>query len=225
MPPLDTTGGRSRFSSRERLAIDAALLGTVADAQVRDIVRRKADPLSPVDHDRAGAPSRQPEDGFQRRGAPGAVAPQQRHQLAAVHREIDAVQDMGLPVEGVQARDPQEFEMRDEGADAASAGSVPLLIGRPHVGFEHLGIFARPRCRALRRGSSPAADRDGVRKVRHHGKIVLHHQDGAVGGYLPDQLDDPPTSSCPMPCVGSSRSISSGSIASVVAISRARLRP
>ena len=33
------------------------------------------------------------------------------------------------------------------------------------------------------------------------------------------------TSSCPMPCVGSSSSISSGSSARVVAISRARLRP
>lgn len=33
------------------------------------------------------------------------------------------------------------------------------------------------------------------------------------------------TSSWPMPCVGSSSSISFGSIANVVAISRARLRP
>ena len=33
------------------------------------------------------------------------------------------------------------------------------------------------------------------------------------------------TSSWPMPCVGSSSSMSSGSMASVVAISRARLRP
>ena len=42
---------------------------------------------------------------------------------------------------------------------------------------------------------------------------------------LLDERGDRATSSCPMPCVGSSSSISSGSIASVVAISSARLRP
>ena len=40
--------------------------------------------------------------GFAMKPTTGAVAPRERHDLLPVHGEIDAVQDVGLRVEGVQ---------------------------------------------------------------------------------------------------------------------------
>ena len=52
------------------------------------------------------APSRarrQAHQAAQRRGLAGAVAAEQRHDLAFAHLEADAVQDVALAVKGVQA--------------------------------------------------------------------------------------------------------------------------
>ena len=82
---------------------DAAALGHVADAERGDAVGR------PVGrrHGRrcARVPSRarrQAHQAAQRRGLAGAVAAEQRDDLAFAHLEADAVQDVALAVEGVQ---------------------------------------------------------------------------------------------------------------------------
>ena len=105
---------------------DAALLGAVADAQVGDAVRRQRDRLGAVDHDRAGAPADQAHDGLQRGGAAGAVAAQQRDHLAAVHREVDAVQDVRLAVPGVQVGQAQELDALMPWAPCSSASALPM---------------------------------------------------------------------------------------------------
>ena len=43
--------------------------------------------------------------------AAGAVAAEQGDQLAAVHRQVDAVQDVRLAVEGVQVGDAQHLDI------------------------------------------------------------------------------------------------------------------
>ena len=55
------------------------------------------------DRDRALARRRQAHQAAQRRGLAGAVAAEQRDDLALAHLEADAVQDVALAVEGVQA--------------------------------------------------------------------------------------------------------------------------
>ena len=84
---------------------DAALFGAIAQAQVRDAVRRPGDRLLAVHHDAAGARAHQAHDGAQQSGAPGAVAAEQRDHRAARHRQVHAVQDVALAVPGVQIAD------------------------------------------------------------------------------------------------------------------------
>ena len=49
----------------------------------------------------------QPHDRLAGRGTPDAIAPQQGYDLAFVHIQVDAVQDVALPIIGVQIADLQ----------------------------------------------------------------------------------------------------------------------
>ena len=153
MPPLAISGRQHQVFLERQAGENAALFGAVADAQVRNPVRRQADRLAAVDHDRAGALAGQAQDRAQRRGAPGAVAPEQRHHFAAVHPEIDAVQDVRLAVAGVQVL---ERRFGDQRSPALRAFAV---ADGAHVGFHDLRDFPRPGRRALRRGPRRAAAR------------------------------------------------------------------
>ncbi len=99
-----TSGGSSRFSSHDRLE-NPALFGAIADAAVRDAMRGQVDRFTSADADRTRAPAGESHDRAQCRGAPRAVAAKQRDDLAAVHRQIDTVQNVGLPVPRLQTRD------------------------------------------------------------------------------------------------------------------------
>src|SRR5581483_3776866 len=82
---------------------DAALFGTQGDAEPRDAIRREPDRLDAFERDRARAPRDDAHDRFERRRLADAVAAEQRHDLARAHLEIDAVQDVGFAVPGVEA--------------------------------------------------------------------------------------------------------------------------
>ncbi len=83
-----------------------------------------AEGLVAVDHDRAGAPADHVHDRLEGGAAPGAVAAEQGHQLATLHVEVDAVEDMRLAVEGVQVADPQHL-----GAVVLGSGRAGLAQG------------------------------------------------------------------------------------------------
>ncbi len=96
---------------------DAALLGAIAEqSYVGDTVGRHVDDLAAAHGDRTASPIDQSEHGAQRRRAAGAVAPQQRHHLALVQIEVDAVEHMRLAVEGVEIANRQQRLPRRAGA-------------------------------------------------------------------------------------------------------------
>ena len=128
---------------------DAALFRAVADAQPRDAVRRHRDGLAPVHHHRAGAPSGQAEYGLERGGPAGAIAPEQGHDLAALHRQVDAVKNMRFAVERVQVGDAQHLDIRRVGASHARSRRRPRAPPDSST----------PRRTAPRRESSRAAAR------------------------------------------------------------------
>src|SRR6266702_5139676 len=81
---------------------NSAFLRTERDAHARDLVGGRADDLLVVELDRAGALADDAHDRLQRGRLAGAVAPEQRDDLARVHVEIYPVQDVGLAVPGFQ---------------------------------------------------------------------------------------------------------------------------
>ncbi|MDT4857969.1 hypothetical protein FQZ97_924150 [compost metagenome] len=84
---------------------DAALFGAIADAQVRDAVRRHRDGLDAVDLDAALAGAGESHHGAHRRRAARAIAAQQRDDFARLHDHVDAVQHVRFAVPGLQALD------------------------------------------------------------------------------------------------------------------------
>jgi hypothetical protein len=104
---------------------DAALLGAVADAEAGDAVRREVRGLGVLDLDRALARADQAHDRAQRAGPAGAVPAEQRHDLAFVDVEVDAVQHVRLAVPAVQVADLEEAGP-SQCAPASSACEVPM---------------------------------------------------------------------------------------------------
>src|SRR5262249_10513337 len=86
---------------------DLAALGHVADTERGDLGGRHAARLPAEDLDAALARRRQPHDAAQRRRLAGAVAAEQRHDLAFADLEADAVQDVALAVIGME---PSSFQ-------------------------------------------------------------------------------------------------------------------
>ena len=86
---------------------NATLFGTVADPEVRHLEGGHIDRFGPMDLDGALARAGEAQYRAQRRGAPGAVAPEQRDDFALVHGQVDAVQDVRFAIPGVQ---PGDFE-------------------------------------------------------------------------------------------------------------------
>ena len=154
---------------------DAALLRAVGEAQPGDLVGRLADRLAALEGDRAGALLDDAHDRLQRRRLAGAVAAQQRHQLAAADLEAHAVQDVRFAVPGLQAVDLEQCSQR---------------MTRPDIGFDHGGIL-RHRAYGPSASTSPRASTVMVsREVGDHGHVVLDHQHGAVAGDGADQRGD-----------------------------------
>src|SRR5438094_2094336 len=98
----------------------------------------------------------------------------------------------------------------------ASSGSD---TAGPHVGLHDVRIARHALIVPLGDDLTTRQHGDGVGQVLHHAQVVLDHQHRAIGGGLLDEGGDAADVSWPMPAVGSSSSIISGSRASVVAIS------
>ena len=93
------------------------------------------------------------EDRAQRGGAAGAVAAEQRHDFAAVHDEVDAVQDVRLAVEGVQVRS-RAGARRRAGTRSSCRGCCPRRCP------------CRPRARAGSSRPRRTCPRPGSRRAR-----------------------------------------------------------
>src|SRR6185503_13499698 len=87
---------------------DAALLRAEGDAGARNAIRRQAYELAALEAHRSGAIADDAHDRLERGRLAGAVAPEQRHDLAFTHVEIDAVEDMGLAVPGFELVDRKQ---------------------------------------------------------------------------------------------------------------------
>jgi len=95
-------GGDQQVRVRAHALIDAWHLKGADDAGAGDLAGQELRDLHAVETDRAGALADDPHHRFQRRGLAGAVAPEQGDDLAGIHVEIDAVQDMRLAIPGFE---------------------------------------------------------------------------------------------------------------------------
>jgi hypothetical protein len=82
----------------------------VADAESRDPERRPVGGRLIEDGDRTAARRRQPHDAAQGGCLAGAVAAEQCDELAFAHLESDIVQDVALPVIGMEAVDGERAQ-------------------------------------------------------------------------------------------------------------------
>ena len=87
---------------------DLAPLGDVADAEAKEPVGRLAGDDVAVEADRPSAGRREPHDRAERGGLAGAVAAEQRRDLAARHLERHAAEDLALAVEGLESLDREQ---------------------------------------------------------------------------------------------------------------------
>ena len=85
---------------------DVAMLGHVAEPEMRDLVARQARDIAALEQDRA-LRRHFAHDGLDGGGAADAVAAEQADHLAGVDMHIDALQDVALAVIGVQIADLQ----------------------------------------------------------------------------------------------------------------------
>src|SRR5579872_6978719 len=63
-----------------------------------------------------------------------------------------------------------------------------LSIAGPHIGFDDLRIGGHLRVASFRQDRAPLQHGNLVAQVGHHPHVVLHHQDGAMGRDLADQV-------------------------------------
>ena len=156
---------------------EPAALRHVRDAAARDLRGGPACELFPRERDRPGRGRRDADDALQQSRLPGAVASQQRHDLALAHVEAHVAQDVALAVEVLtrsattsplarRARQlapasaawPARFNLLHRGESRASARAVPDTVPSfsPDVvgEREHSAMRARPAAPACR-ASSP----------------------------------------------------------------------
>src|SRR5262249_44624186 len=71
----------------------------------------------------------------------------------------------------------------------ASSGAASLMAG-PHVGFAYLRVGRHRGVVAFGEHAPAREHGDGVREVGDHGKVMLDHEHGAIGGSGFDQRGD-----------------------------------
>ena len=127
--------GRAREAAEREVLGDrhageqAAPLRHVADAEPRDVRRRHAGDVAALVLDRAGRRRHQPGQRLQQRGLAGAVAAEQRHDLAFAHVERRVVEDVALAVERVDALEAQHLRVaRCICAVRPVTGGVPVPV-------------------------------------------------------------------------------------------------
>src|SRR4029450_8527986 len=110
-PPRARPARDLQVLARSEIGEDAAGFGHERDAEPGDGVRGETRDIVSLVDDLAVPGRREAGDGAERRGLARSVAPQERHHLAFVHPEREAMEDMPDPVVGV---DPADLE--DHGA-------------------------------------------------------------------------------------------------------------
>ena len=123
---------------------------------------------------------------LQQRRLAGAVAAEQRHDLALAHVERRVVEDVALAVEGVDALEAQHLalarRMRAAAGDRRRAGAgIDLLHAR--VGAHLVGRAGHQHLALVHHG-------DALREAEHAVDVVLDDQHRDVGGDVLDQVGD-----------------------------------
>ena len=187
-----------------------------------DTVDRQTDELLAVEHDRTHSLADDTHDRLQGRRLSRSVSPEQRHDLALPHVEIDAVQNMRFIVPGLQAFDVEHRlirrgrTLRDSRLSHAPPRDRPASPLRSRTPRDSRPRQARaPRVSTVMRCERLATTWRLCSTMRIVRFADTRRMRSAVRSM----------SSWPIPAIGSSSSIISGSTASVVASSRARLRP
>src|SRR5574343_1766481 len=70
----------------------------------------------------------------------------------------------------------------------SAMGTLQRVVGRAHIGFEHLGVLRYHAVRSFGNHLATLQHADGVGNAGNHIHVVLDHQDGAVGAHLLDEL-------------------------------------
>ena len=134
--------------------------------------------------DRSGALADDPHDRFQGRRLSRSVPPEEGHDLALPHIEIDPVKNMRFVVPGLQALDAEHsLPARRRGRSAGRLSHAP-----PEIGLFHLLVLGHLAIVALRQHAPTGQYSDAIREVSHDLEIVLDHQDGAVLGHAADEI-------------------------------------
>ena len=106
--------------------VDAVAFLLENGGQARQV---RAQPLRCVEPDDAGLRADDAEDRLQRRRLAGGVAAEQADELALADDEVDALEDVDLPVVGVDRLELEQRRMRGDlhvgaGQDAADARAI-----------------------------------------------------------------------------------------------------
>ena len=153
-------------------AENLAALRHVADAEPGDAVRRPARGVLAEDLDRALPRRRQADQAAHGRGLAGAVAAEHGDDLAFVHLERDAMQDVALAVERMDVVGAQD-----------GGHSID-----PQIGGAHFRIGGDRVRRAFGQHAALVEHGDALRDAEHDIHVVLDEQDahallaGAAGG-------------------------------------------
>src|ERR671935_176359 len=95
--------------------------------------------INAAELDRAGAGTNQAKDRLERRRLAGGVAAKQRHELAFADLDVDALQDVDLPVERVDPREPQQAHFVSAALSpryaSTTRGSVATASNEPSAIF------------------------------------------------------------------------------------------
>src|SRR6185436_2520307 len=135
---------------------DAALLGAIRDAALRNPVRSERDDLAPFEPDRALAPWHDAHDRAKRGRLAGAVAAEKGDDLARRDVERDAMENVRLPVPGIEPAHGKERP--GTGGRRVRRRRLRVVVRHrrfPCTPARHPGASRRARSRprpALRRG-------------------------------------------------------------------------
>ena len=165
-PPGLTCGGSSRFSSTLRLAKMPRSSGQIAMPARAIWFEARPDQLASLELHRAGALGDHAHDRLQGRGLAGAVAPEQRHHLAAIAPRTSRREARGIR------------RTRPAGPRPRAARLRP--IAHPEIGLAHLRVRRHGRVVAFGEDAAARQHGDAVGQIGDDAEIVLDHQDGAV---------------------------------------------
>ena len=157
----------SEILLHRQIGEDPPLLRHVTKARTHDLVRRRARDIPAFEHDAAGALLDETHDRAEGRRLAGAVAAEQRHDLAVADLERDVEQDMRGPIMAVEVFDTELH------ADSpfAMAGVIDEALAK--IDRAHFRVAADLRRRSLRDQAAAVEHQDAVGMLEHDVHVVL----------------------------------------------------